>query len=163
MTDPVDMVERKLSGVYLRREIEIPYAWFDNYVANIVEVLQNNGVMKDPAEVANRPEVIAQFDKELEEAIEDWTTDPTDTIGDPWALTELLYNQEIEAKRVEHQLALSRAVAQATEENYLDKAIPVRPRHRAEAIEVLRKAGLFDEFFASHISGKLEEKYGPKE
>lgn len=163
MIDPVDMVERKLSGIFERREIEIPYAWFENYVTNMVDMLSGNGIDKDAAELANNQLVINTFQKELDECVDSFISDPDDSIGDPWSLAGRMFAAEIEAKQKEQEELMAKAVVAATASNELHKAIPVRPRHRAQAIEILKQAGLFDEFFAGHVGRKLDELYGPKE
>jgi hypothetical protein len=163
MIEPVDIVERKLSGVYQRREIQIPYAWFENYVKNMVSMLSNNGVIKDHSEIANNQLVISTFEKDLDRWMADITIDLSDCIGDPWSLAGNMFATEIEAKQQEQSELMKKAMAAAKDDDELAKAIPVRPRHRSKAIEILKQAGIFDEFFASHIEKRLNDIYGPKD
>ena len=154
------MVERKLSGVYTRREVEIPYAWFEKFVSNMVEHLANHALDVDEATLANDPRVIAEFDVAVEESIKAYYGEPDDSIGDPWSLADNLYAKEIEQKKQEQMELMRQAMVVAKKDDYMDKAIPVRPPNRARAIQILKDAGLFDDLYANYMTPKLKEAYG---
>lgn len=154
------MVERKLSGVYTRREIEIPYAWFEKFVSNMVEQLKQQAVDVDPSTLSNNPQVISAFDQSVDKSIEGYYGDSDDSIGDPWSLADSIYAEEIEIKKQEQVELMRQAMTIAKMENHLDKAIPIRPRFRAQAIELLKQAGFFDAHFHAHIEKKLKKQFG---
>jgi hypothetical protein len=160
MMDASTMVERKLSGIYDRREIEIPYEWYENFVSTMHQQLEEKGITIDFATISNDVRVMAKFEEELTESIENYCGDPTDIVGDPWTFAEELFDKEIEAKRIEQYELMKKAHEKAASENELTLAIPVRPRFRARAIELLKAAGIYDEVFADNVEKKLEKQFG---
>lgn len=157
------MVERKLSGVYTRREVEIPYEWFEKYVANMIEHLTNHALDIDPSTLSNNPQVVAEFEKSVEESLEAYFGDPDDSIGDPWSFADQMFAAEIKAKQKEQEEIMRQATIAARKENSLDKAIPIRPRYRAQAIELLKQAGLYDDMFGEYVERKLKREFGGDE
>lgn len=144
------LVERKLSGIYCRTTVEVPYELFTSLIREMHRVIANEYDV-DSDEFANlseeamaqNPAVIKYFEDELAKAL---TLDNIE-VGDAWDDTFRVLAKEIKAAKVErdrleqeaarkHQEAMKHAAEQGHailvpgEENYL------------RALQILELAGL---------------------
>lgn len=161
--DHVTMIERKLSGVYTKVEVEIPYTLFETYVDHMHQQLDSHGIVVDIATLFNDPKVVEQFDLEITLNMADHMSESKSSIGDPWSFADKMFSADIQKKKDEQLELMRKAIGTAKEENSLDKAIPIRKMYRSRAIELLKEAGFYDEHFAGVIEPKLKRQFGNDE
>ena len=161
--DHVTMIERKLSGVYTKLEIEIPYTWFETYVDHMHQQLDSHGIVVDIATLFNDPKVVEQFELEINLNMAEHVGESSSCVGDPWSFADKMFSAEIQKKKDEQIELMRKAIGVSTAENSLDKAIPIRKIYRARAIELLKEAGFYDEHFAGAIEPKLKRQFGNDE
>lgn len=138
------MVERKLSGIWSIETVEIKYAWFERFVKQVHESLADHTVDIDMAEIANNPGIISGFQAGVKEHLESYHDDDN-YVGDPWGTCDNVYCNEILAKREEQE----RLVQEQSEANNVTEiganVLPIRSRHRAKAIQLLKDAGYYND------------------
>ena len=146
--DTRSIVERKLSEIYTHITIPIPYEFYERYVEEAYDRLINYEVDIDKCTIAEHPEMINGFDRE----IRSWITeiDYDELSYSPTPSTERIFKDELrEATRLkeirrkeEEKKRLEAEAAQRKLEESLLEQIPVTKRNHAKALAILRAAGL---------------------
>jgi len=132
------MVQRKLSGVYDTRSVEISYEIFEQFIDDLRINLFHQGLTVTNESLVNNPKVVAEFDKQITEFMKhEVLSDMTDHF-DNYNLASTLFGNEIQNATINSLQNQLNALQDANSINTI-----VVPEDKAwQARQILQLAGI---------------------